>query len=238
LPENTEPRKGRCTKDGEWRGLGIEFGKMIRIIESDALYREACALQKGRSIMTVQKRMNIFLIMKFFLAKIPFGHIIEFGTYKGGNALFMAHVAKKLHPGVKVYALDTFQGMPETDPSVDWVNKHDFADADLEGLKTIIEKNGLDNLILVQGLFQDIARDVLAQGRDFCFAHIDCDIKSAVSYAYDVVKPAIAKGGYVVFDDPMTSICIGAMEAVEELLYHRDGLYAEQMFPHPVFRLF
>jgi predicted O-methyltransferase YrrM len=218
--------------------MGLEFGKMADIVSMDPLYREACAISSGRSIMTEQRRMNIFLIMKFFLNRIPAGHVIEFGAYKGGNALFMAHVARKLYPDMKVYALDTFSGMPETDKSLDWVDKGDFNDADLDGLRALIDKHRLDNLALIQGLFQDTLPGILSRGDKFSFCHVDCDIYSAVSYAYDTIKPAMAPGGYIAFDDPLTSSCIGAMEAVEDLLYHRDGLYAEQMFPHTVYRIF
>jgi predicted O-methyltransferase YrrM len=205
---------------------------------ADPLYKEACAISGGRSIVSEKRRMNIFLIMKFFLNRILPGHLIEFGAYRGGNALFMAHVARVLYPGMKVYALDTFSGMPGTDKSLDWHGSGDFNDADLDGLEALIDKHRLDNLIPVQGLFQDTTPGILSKGEKFSFCHIDCDIYSAVSYAYDAIKPAMTPGGYIVFDDPLVSSCIGAMEAVEELLYHRDGLYAEQMFPHPVYRIF
>jgi len=50
------------------------------------------------------------------------------------------------------------------------------------------------------------------------------------------VKPAMASGGYLVFDDATTSSCIGATEAVENLLIRRDALSSEQIYPHYVFR--
>jgi hypothetical protein len=45
-------------------------------------------------------------------------------------------------------------------------------------------------------------------------------------------------GGYLVFDDATVSSCLGATEAVEDLLIRRDGLNSEQIFPHFVFRAF
>jgi predicted O-methyltransferase YrrM len=238
LPERGEIRKGRCVEEGNWRSMGLEFGRMADIVSTDPLYKEACAISGGRSIMTEPRRMNIFLIMKFFLSRIPSGHLIEFGAYKGGNALFMAYVAGKLYPGMKVYALDTFNGMPEVDESLDWHKRDDFNDADLDGLNALIDRHRLDNLIPIRGLFQDTVPGILSGGEKFSFCHIDCDIYSAVSYAYDAIKPAMVPGGYIAFDDPLVSSCIGAMEAVEDLLYHRDRLHAEQMFPHSVFRIF
>jgi hypothetical protein len=43
-------------------------------------------------------------------------------------------------------------------------------------------------------------------------------------------------GGYIAFDDACFSSCLGATEAVEEFLIRRDGLHAEQIYPHFVFR--
>jgi hypothetical protein len=43
-------------------------------------------------------------------------------------------------------------------------------------------------------------------------------------------------GGYLVFDDATVSSCLGATEAVEQILIRRDGLSSEQIFPHFVFR--
>jgi hypothetical protein len=43
-------------------------------------------------------------------------------------------------------------------------------------------------------------------------------------------------GGYYVFDDATVSSCLGATEMVEDLPIRRDGLSAEQIVPHFVFR--
>jgi hypothetical protein len=46
----------------------------------------------------------------------------------------------------------------------------------------------------------------------------------------------MANGGYVAFDDAHTSSCLGATEAVEDLVIRGDGLNCEQIWPHFVFR--
>ena len=75
-----------------------------------------------------------------------------------------------------------------------------------------------------------------SEAGQIALAHIDCDIYSAVAYSYDVVKPRMAAGGYIALDDACFSSCLGATEAVEELLIRRDGLHSEQIYPHFVFR--
>ena len=106
--------KGRSVRDGYCRGWGLPFGELESQIAKDTLYQEAFALSKGYTVQSENNRMNIFLLIKFYLENLPMGHITEFGSYKGGSAIFMAKVCQALHPNMKVYAFDTFSGMPET----------------------------------------------------------------------------------------------------------------------------
>lgn len=229
-------RRNRSVKDGYARGWGLEFGGLDRKVHADKLYREAMKVASGRTIVAETRRMNLFLLVKFYLPRLARGHIVEFGAYKGGNAMFLAYVAERIAPGTQVYALDTYTGMPTTDKTVDAHNAGDFGDAPMEGIQRAIDAAGITNLHLVKGLFEDTAADLARDKGPFALAHIDCDIYSACQVAYDTVKPAMVAGGYIVFDDATVSSCIGATEAVENLCIRRDGLSSEQIHPHYVFR--
>jgi len=242
LPEfmniSQDMRNNRSIYDGYVRGWGLQFGELKKRIRQDPLYQEALALAKGRTIISEENRMNLFLLAKFYLANISFGHIVEFGSYKGGNAIFLAYIVNKLYPGVNVYALDTFAGMPQTDAKIDAHVEGDFRDVDLNELRTYVTKKGITNLRFVKGLFHDTAQDLLKDVKQVALAHIDCDIYSAVAYSYDVVKEYMVPGGYIVFDDATVSSCLGATDAVETLVIRRDGLSSEQIYPQYVFRAF
>ncbi len=231
-------RKGRNVYEGYQRGWGLQFGGLRDKVLQDPLYKEAFNVAKDRTIMSEENRMNIFLLLRFFLDKIPFGNIVEYGSYRGGSVIFMAYIAKKLYPGMKVFGLDSFQGMPETDKSVDAHNAGDFSDVDLDQLQQRIEELKLDNLFLVKGFFEETNDAVMRQAGKIRLAHIDCDIAPAVKYSYEGVRPYMVDGGYIVFDDATVSSCIGATEVVEDLLIRRDGLNSEQIWPHFVFRAF
>lgn len=231
-------RNHRNVHDGYQRGWGLQFGGLRDKILLDPLYVEAFSVAQDRTIMSEENRMNIFLLMRFYLDKIPFGHIVEYGSYRGGSAIFMAYVAKNLYPGMKVFALDTFEGMPVTDKHVDAHNSGDFSNVDLDQLLARRDQLELDNLIVVKGLFDATNDGVMAQAQNICLAHIDCDIAPAVRFAYEGVRPYIVDGGYLVFDDATVSSCISATEVVEDLLIRRDGLNSEQIWPHFVFRSF
>jgi len=231
-------RLGRNVYEGYQRGWGLQFDNSVGgKILNDPLFKEARLLAGSRTIVAEANLMNIFLIMKYNLKNIDSGHIIEFGSYKGGSAIFMAQIAKRLYPGIRVYALDTFTGMPDVDKEIDAHDESHFNDVDLDELKKYTQKIGLDNLEFHQGLFEDTAEPLLKKIEKVSLAHIDCDIYSAVAFSYEVVKNFMVPGGYVVFDDACVASCIGATEAVETLLIQRDGLHSEQIYPHFVFRI-
>lgn len=233
-----EIRQGRNVYEGYQRGWGVQCSDLRGKVLADPLYQEAFAVAADRTIMSEENRINLFLLLRFYLGNIPFGHIVEFGSYRGGSAIFLAFVAKKLYPGMKVFAMDTFEGMPKTDKNIDAHDEGDFADTDVESLQKRIDELQLYNLVLVKGLFETTSVKALNHAGLISLAHIDCDIASAVKYSYEVVKPHMVEGGYIVFDDATVSSCIGATEIVEDFLIRRDGLNSEQIWPHFVFRAF
>ncbi len=229
-------RRGRCPRDGYARSWGLQFAGLRDRVRADPVYRESLPLAEGRSVMAEDSRINLYLILRFYLDRIPFGHVVEFGAYRCGNAMFMARVLERVRPGAKVYAFDTFAGMPATDAGIDAHQPGDFRDANLDEIRAAIAAHGIGNLELVPGLFEDTAAPALAGVGPVAVAHLDSDIRSALEVSYDAVIPHMVAGGYYVFDDATVSSCLGATELVEDLPIRRDGLSAEQIVPHFVFR--
>jgi hypothetical protein len=188
-------RQGRNIYEGYQRGWGLQFGGLRKNILDDPLYQEAFSVASDRTIMTEENRMNLFLLLRFFLDRIPFGHIVEYGSYRGGSAIFMAKVVQRLYPGMMVFALDSFEGMPPTNKAVDAHNAGDFSDSDMAMLQARAEELKLDNLTLVKGLFENTSDFVMRRAKKISLAHIDCDIASAVQYSYESVMPYMVEGG-------------------------------------------
>ena len=231
-----EFRRGRNVYEGYQRGAFLDNGYLREQIQADPDFQDAISYSENRSIVTADRLMNLFLLMKFFVPRLPSGHLIEFGCYRGGSAFFLARLAAKFLPSARVFGLDTFEGMPSTDASVDIHHAGQFADTSIEEVLAVKERFGLNNIHFVKGLFQDTAPALLQNARSIVLAHIDCDIYEAVKYAYLVSKPYMVQMGYYVFDDANAASCIGATEAVEDFVIRRDGLHSEQIFPHFVFR--
>jgi hypothetical protein len=231
-----EFRNGRNLRDGYTRACGIQFGNVHQLCEADSLYQRAYALAKSRTIVSPANFMNLFLIVAFGFRKLPPGDIVELGSHQGGSAIFFAIVAETLFPGTKVYAFDSFAGMPEVDTSRDMHRPGHFSDASDASLMRYCAEIGVTNLVPVKGFFSETIPTTVPKIGPVRLAHIDCDLYQSVAESYDGVKRFMVPGGYIVFDDPLISSCLGAFEAVEELVIRRDGLHAEQASPHLVYR--
>lgn len=228
--------KGRHPFHGYARGWALEFGELGARIEEHPLYREALSAALGRTIVSQHRLMNLFLIVTCFFDEIADRNVLEFGSYRGGSALFLGLLLKRLYPEASVYAHDTFAGMPEVSAAADLHSKGDFGDADLRGLVALRDGLGLDRLHFVEGLVQDTFPGSVPQGMRFGLAHFDMDIYESTAFAQTAAWPQMTRGGYFVYDDATVSSCIGATQAVEELIISR-GLHSEQVYPHFVFRV-
>lgn len=227
--------KGRNVVAGSARAWGLQFGKLGKSIEADPLYQEAFKLVEGETLLHPIHLQNFFLILKYGI-KNKEGDIIEFGSYRCGSAIFIAKVAQALGYTGKVYALDTFSGIPKTDATLDFHLKGDFKKLSFEILTRKIEQLGLTNLILVKGLFEQTLHALLPKMKKVILAHVDCDVEEATRYALSILEKQMDQGGYIAIDDAATPACLGVMHAVEETLQKR-GFHAEQAFPHFVYRV-
>jgi hypothetical protein len=227
---------GRSTRDGYLRGCGIQYGNIIDLCKADPLFVRAFSLAHSRTVVRDVKLVNLFMLIKFFLPRLPPGHLVEFGSFRGGSAVFMAIVAEALCPGTKVFAFDSFAGMPEADGQRDIHHAGNFSEVSVEDVRQFAADAGVKNLELVKGMFADTIPAALPGVGPLRLAHIDCDLFEAVAASYDGSKAQMVPGGYIVFDDPLEPTCLGAFEAIEDLVIHRDGLRAEQAYPHLVYR--
>jgi predicted O-methyltransferase YrrM len=238
LPEVELPhgiRDGRVPRDGYRRGVGLDMlGVEQQLIRDPDFRRAFKEARRNGSVVTRARLMNLYLIIRYFM---PVGskNIIEFGSYRGGSAIFMALLLKRFHPAARLYALDTFAGMPKTDSARDLHRRGDFNEADIDAIRRRADALGLDNLHLVKGLVEDTAERTYAEAGPFGLAHLDLDIYAPLKFAHETVVHAMTPGGFIIYDDATTSTCLGATEAVEDMI-RAHHLRCEQIYPHFVFR--
>lgn len=233
--------KGRCIYDGYQRALSLQYGKLSEKLAENELYVKArnsigATASGPRSVVHPHKRENMFILITNYFREIEHHNIIEFGAYAGGNAIFLATTLKQFYPGAKVFALDTYEGIPSPDNNRDMVEEGRFSpEGGVESIREYADSLGLNNIEFVKGLFQDTLPDLISAGVKFGLAHMDADHYGAINFAQDTVWPAMTRGGYLTYDDPLDSSCMGAMEAMEDFMFSK-GIHTEQMYPHPVLR--
>lgn len=229
---------GRDIGAGHMRGWGLEYGELYeKHVATDPVFQAAFrAAQDRGSLLTLHKLANLYLIIRYAMAEDA-GDIYEFGSFSGGSAVFMGTVLKQLGRRAKVYAFDTFEGMPETDAVRDLHHKGDFTDTGYAQLLDYIASHGLgEHVETVKGVFSATLPGILARGGKVGLMHVDCDIYEPIKYVVRTCLPVMPNGTHVVFDDPLHGSCLGAFDAVQELLIRELALTAEQAYPHLVFR--
>jgi hypothetical protein len=241
LPEVADMQRvfeqGRCLYDGYQRATPLKYGSLGEDVRRDPVYRKALAASRLPAVdsMVVQARfINLFILIKFFLAKLPSQNIIEFGAFKGGSAVFMATLLKEYYPHAKMLSLDTFAGLPPLQAGVD-KPPEDFLAVNLERTRATAQSLGLTNLEFVQGLIEDTAPGACRKLGSIGLAHIDVVLYGPSVFAQNIAWDYMTPGGYLVQDDALEPTCPGATLAVEEMIRSR-GLSMEQVWPQIVFR--
>lgn len=227
---------GRDIGAGHLRGWGLEYGSVMqKFLASDPVYQAAFQAARDRgSLLLEHKLANLYLIIRYAMGE---GDIYEFGSFSGGSAVFMGTVLKELRMPAKVYAFDTYEGMPETDAIRDLHRKGDFANTGYDELLSYISSAGLDEYVeTVKGEFSATLPGILLRNGKMALMHVDCDIYEPIKYVVRESIPAMSPAAHIVFDDPLHGSCLGAFDAVQELLIRELGLTAEQAYPHLVFR--
>jgi hypothetical protein len=181
------------------------------------------------------RQANLFLLIRFYLQNLSSRNIIELGTWRGGNLLFMARVLKEIDPSAIVFGLDTYCGMPKTVHTLDLHRGGDFSDTDMSAIEGHARKNGLTNIQLVKGDVHNTLEDVCSSTK-LGLAHIDLDIYEPIAFSQRVLFSKMVQGGYMIYDDATVSSCPGATLAVEEMIAGRNAR-SEQIWPHFVFRV-
>ncbi len=140
------------------------------------------------------------------------GDVAECGVYQGGTAKIFAERLHELGVAKQLHLFDTFEGMPETDPRYDLIQRGDFSNTSLEAVRAYV--GPYDNVEYHPGLVP--ATLAAVSGRTFCFAHIDLDIYHPIAAATEFFYARLATGGIMLYDDYGFPSCPGARKAVDE----------------------
>jgi cephalosporin hydroxylase/glycosyltransferase involved in cell wall biosynthesis len=175
-------------------------------------FREIRTQVRPFTLLSEARLYSLYAITKQICLEDVIGNFVECGTFKGGAAALMASVIKRYSQRPrKLYAFDTFDGMPE--PSE--IDRHQGIHANdtlygvgtlkapiAENLNRIAEHLGVTEIIEpVQGLFADtlpIFRDKIGA---IALLHADGDWYESTMDILNNLYESVVVGGLIQVDD-------------------------------------
>jgi SAM-dependent methyltransferase len=166
------------------------------------------------------------------------GHVVEFGSWRGANLLFLAKLLRIFDPhGAKlVHCFESFEGLstfvPEDGASAATRGKYKGSYQEL--LEVIALYDMQDEIIIHKGLVQEQLPAVLAQQTELTFSlcYCDVDLYEPTRIILDEIHPRLAQGGVFILDEWNTETFPGETLAVREFLRAHGGAYAMEHVKH------
>lgn len=188
-----------------WRALQIS-NNAVRTDETFlSLYWSL--VRDSTMLLTLREAYNIY---RYVNATAPLGGALaELGVFKGGGARLLC-AAKHNDP---LHLFDTFEGMPETDASVDLHRKGDFSDTSEDAVKQYLAD--YPEVHSHKGWFPDSARRDLPDDIQFRFVHLDVDIYESTLAGLEYFYPRLKKGGVLISHDYNALSCPGVKKAFD-----------------------
>jgi len=139
--------------------------------------------------------------------RVP-GDLVETGVWRGGACIFMRGVLKALgETSRRVWACDSFQGLPKPDParySADADDPHwTFAElaVSLDEVRANFARYGLldDQVRFLAGWFSDTLPNAPLEA--ISVLRLDGDMYESTRVALESLYPKLSPGGYLIVDD-------------------------------------
>ena len=158
------------------------------------------------------------------------GDIVEAGVYKGGNLMLMSHFVDKFNLKKKIYAYDTFEGMPLENKNidVDFNNKSandtrkqyiegKWCYASLDNVKKNLSEFDLkfeDKINFIKGKVEETLTFDKNLPKKISLLRLDTDFYESTKIELEVLYPKLEKNGILIIDD--YGHWKGAKKAVDE----------------------
>ena len=152
------------------------------------------------------------------------GDIVELGSWKGANLLWLAKVQSFLGSNKKIHCFDSFQGLTEFsvhDISSHLIHKYQ---GDEQVLRSVIDLHEYNDLIQIhKGLIEHTVPAWSELKADISFIYFDADLYEAASVTLNYLSPRLSVGGIILFDEYGSKDWPGETKAVDEFLKINKG---------------
>ena len=162
----------------------------------------------AHTMVGVQRLQNVRELAQRALDENIPGDFIEAGIWRGGCCILMRGVLQA--NGIadrKVYAADSFAGLPQPNPEAYPADRdfdlsiHKELAVSLDAVKDNFARYGLldDQLVFVEGLFGDTLPKLDAG--PFCLIRLDGDYYQSTYVSLEALYPKLSPGGFIIVDD-------------------------------------
>ena len=162
----------------------------------------------AHTMVGVQRLENVReLAQRTIDESIP-GDFVETGVWRGGVCILMRGILEANEIiDRKVYAIDSFEGLPPPKPHLfpqdEGFNLHLYKElaVSLEQVKANFARYGLldEQVIFVKGRFQDTLPSLNAG--PFALIRLDGDLYESTYVALEALYPKLSPGGFIILDD-------------------------------------
>jgi hypothetical protein len=160
---------------------------------------------QAHTMLDLERLDNLqFCVEDVIENKVP-GDFIETGVWRGGACILMRAILKA--HGIddrRVFAVDSFQGLPKPESkedSGDKLHTYKFLQVSLEEVKENFRRYGLldSQVIFLRGWFKDTLRTNLI--KELAVLRLDGDMYQSTMDALTHLYPKLSRGGYCIIDD-------------------------------------
>jgi len=191
----------------------LEMPELWSVVDQFGLYA---------GIQTIGTRLAVYEILKECI-NVP-GHLVEFGSWKGANLLFMAKVLQLLQPNTHkhIFSFDSFEGLQtfsEEDGNSTVLKGSYKGNEDV--LRTMIDFFEFEEWIhLVKGDALETIPQFEKENPHimFSFVYLDFDLYKPTKVALEFVSKRLSPGGIIAFDQALTNTWPGEGQAMLEFL--------------------
>jgi O-methyltransferase len=167
-------------------------------------------------------------------AKLQQGDLLEVGVWRGGTGALIAAQSARFIAPARVFLCDTFTGVVKTGAQDTIYKDGMHADTSLEIVKQLLGQLGLNNAVVLPGIFPDQTADRI-QARWFRFCHIDVDVYQSAKEVCEWLWPRLVSGGLLVFDDYGMRGTEGVQRFVNEWRTRDDLNFFYNLNGHAIF---
>jgi hypothetical protein len=138
------------------------------------------------------------------------GDLVETGVWRGGTAIYLRAILAALGDDRRrVWACDSFQGLPEADAErypVDVplrLHEHTALAVGVDAVRAAFDRYGLldERVRFVEGWFRDTLPVVASEIGPIAVLRLDGDLYESTIDALTHLEPLVSPGGFVIVDD-------------------------------------